>query len=47
MTEVINFFFSLISSVWQVIKSQWIISIFVLISIFGFIVDLIIKSREK
>lgn len=47
MTLVINFFFDMLVDIWALIKDYWILSIFVLITIIGFIVDLIIKSREK
>lgn len=47
MTLVINFFFSMMSDLWDLITDYWILSVFVLITVLGFIVDLIKKSREK
>lgn len=47
MTLVINFFFDIVGDLWDLITDYWILSIFVLITVLGFIVDLIKKSREK
>lgn len=47
MTLVINFFFSMLGDLWDLITDYWILSVFVLITVLGFIVDLVKRSREK
>ena len=47
MTLVINFFFDIVGDLWTLITDYWILSVFVLITVLGFIVDLVKNSREK
>lgn len=45
MTDVINYFMTVCNQVFTLIKSQWLLSIFFLINIFAFIVNLINQSQ--
>lgn len=47
MTDVIDFFFTLWGQMFQLITSKWLLSVFLLISIFSWIVDLINSSRSQ
>lgn len=45
MTDVITFFFQLLTDVLAVIISHWLLSVFFLITIFSWIVGLINQTR--
>lgn len=45
MTEVINFFFDVQRQVWSLVVNNWIIAIFVLISLFNLIITIINNTR--
>lgn len=45
MSEVINFFFQTWTIILNVIKSQWLLSVFLLISILSWIVSLVNQSK--
>lgn len=46
-TVVIDWIFQLIINIFNIIKSSWLTSMFFLIAIIGFIVDLVIASRSN
>lgn len=46
MIQVIDFFFDTLRQLWDVITDSWILSIGVLISCIGLVIDLIKASEE-
>lgn len=47
MSDVIQFFTSIQIQLWSLIVSNWVLSISVLITVFGFIVDVVRLSRNS
>lgn len=47
MTEIINFWYTVTLQLWNLIISQWILSIFVLIILMNFVIDIYIKGKDK
>ena len=45
MTEVITFFFDVQRQVWSLVVSNWIIAIFVLISIINLVITIVNNTR--
>jgi len=45
MTEVINFFFDVQRQVWTLVVSNWVIAIFVLISIINLVITVVNNTR--
>lgn len=46
MQDVIDFAFSLFVQIWQLILQYWLLSISVLITLLGWVISLIVGSRE-
>lgn len=46
MTQVIDFFFELISDLWSLITTYWILSMSVLITVISWVVDLVRGTRQ-
>lgn len=46
MTDVIDFFFDLMRQFWALISAYWILSMSVLITVIGWVVDLVRGSRQ-
>lgn len=46
MTDVIDFFFDLMRQFWTLISAYWILSMSVLITVIGWVVDLVRGSRQ-
>lgn len=46
MLEVVDFFFVILRQMWDVITDSWILSIGVLISCIGIVIDLIKAGEE-
>lgn len=47
MIEVIDFFFEILSKVWNAITSYWLLGASFLILVLGFVVDLVKQSKEQ
>ena len=45
MTEVISFFFDVQREVWSLVVNNWIIAIFVLISILNLVITIVNNTR--
>lgn len=46
MTDVIDFFFQILGDLWSLISSYWILSMCVLITVIGWVVDLVRGTRQ-
>ena len=46
MTQVIDFFFEIISDLWTLITTYWILSMSVLITVISWVVDLVRGTRQ-
>ena len=47
MSEVIIFFFDTLRDIWQVIYSNWVLSISFMIAVLGMIIGLINNSKSE
>lgn len=47
MTQIIDFFFDIWVSLLTLIKSYWILSVFLLLKIFNWITDLINETKSQ
>lgn len=46
MIDVVDFFFQLLNDLWTCITSYWVLSIAVLITVIGWIVDLVKSTKQ-
>ncbi len=46
MTEVIDFFFSTLGSLWAVITASWLLSMAVLITVISWVIDLVKSTKQ-
>lgn len=44
---VIDWFYDLFKSIWSLIASNWLLSVFVLIGVIGLVVDIVNSSRSQ
>lgn len=47
MTDITDFYFNIANQLWQLVISQWILSVGVLILILGWVISLINGSRQQ
>lgn len=47
MNDVINFFSSISIQLWSLIVAHWILSISVLITVIGYVIDLVNSTRNS
>lgn len=47
MIQVIDFLFETLGKVWNVIVSQWILSVSFLTLVLGFVVDLVKSTKQQ
>lgn len=47
MSDVITFFFSLLAGIWNLIISNWILSVFVLITVFNMIISIVNMTSKN
>lgn len=47
MTTITDFYFQIANQLWQLVISQWILSVGVLILILGWVISLINGSRQQ
>lgn len=45
MTQIIDYYFQLCGEIFALIKSQWVLSIFFMISVIGLIVNLVNNAQ--
>ena len=45
--QVIDYIFNLCMTIWNFMMSSWLIAVFVMILVLGFIVDLVINTRSQ
>lgn len=46
MTDVIDFFFTTLGQLWSVITASWVLSMAVLITVIGWVIDLVRASKQ-
>ncbi len=47
MSDVINFFFNILGDLWSLITRYWVLSWAIMITLIGFVIDLVKQSQSK
>lgn len=47
MTEITDFYFNMLNLLWQSIITNWILSVGVLFTLIGWVISLIVGSRQQ